>query len=169
MNKKLLLIGCVAMALTTACEQSTKEKLGLVKSAPDEFSVVTRAPLAVPPDYALRPPRPGAGRPMEMSTRDNARQTIFGADDVNEKGVATNQNDAESFLGKIGANDVDPNIRYELDTADGVDTRTTAEKLLFMSPKSSDGGESLDPVAERERLTAENVIVEKRNEDIVAP
>ena len=40
---------------------------GLTRDAPDEFQVTTRAPLSMPPDFTLRPPRPGAARPQELS------------------------------------------------------------------------------------------------------
>ena len=33
------------------------------KRSPDEFAVVRRAPLILPPDYGLRPPRPGETGP----------------------------------------------------------------------------------------------------------
>ena len=49
---------------------------GLTRDAPDEFQVTTRAPLSMPPDYALRPPRPGAPRPQELSSRDAAEATL---------------------------------------------------------------------------------------------
>jgi hypothetical protein len=168
--KKLILLSIACTSLI-ACEQVTRENLGLAKQAPDEFSVVTRAPLSVPPDFSLRPPRPGASRPMEISTRDNARQTVFGVNDIDrDTGVArTNAADADSFLGKIGANQADPNIREQLDTAEPVDNRSTAEKLLFMSPKA-DVGSPIDPKAELDRLKNEGVVtIKKRNEDIEAP
>jgi len=40
----------------------------------DEFAVVTKAPLIMPPDYNLRPPRPGAARPQEQSERQQAAE-----------------------------------------------------------------------------------------------
>ena len=43
------------------------------KRAPDEFAVVRRAPLIVPPDFDLRPPDPGAPRPNIGTTADQAR------------------------------------------------------------------------------------------------
>jgi hypothetical protein len=55
-----------------------REALGLTKSAPDEFQVVTRAPLSMPPDFELRAPQPGAPRPQELSARDQAESAIFG-------------------------------------------------------------------------------------------
>ena len=43
---------------------------------PDEFTVTTRAPLSMPPDFSLRPPRPGASRPQELSERQQAEATL---------------------------------------------------------------------------------------------
>jgi hypothetical protein len=54
-----------------------KKALGLGKRSPDEFTVVTRAPLSLPPEFALRPPQPGAQRPQELGPVDAARQSVF--------------------------------------------------------------------------------------------
>ncbi|MGH7063561.1 MAG: DUF3035 domain-containing protein, partial [Stellaceae bacterium] len=43
---------------------------------PDEFAVESRAPLTIPPDFDLRPPEPGAARPQEKSTSQQAEQVI---------------------------------------------------------------------------------------------
>ena len=32
--------------------------LGSAKASPDEFNIVTKAPLVIPPDYSLKPPAP---------------------------------------------------------------------------------------------------------------
>ena len=168
MKKSFLIAGCV-LALA-ACGEETKKELGLINVAPDEFSVITRAPLSVPPDYALRPPRPGAARPMEISTKETARQTVFGVDDVSADGVArANDQELDSFLGKIGADKADPNIRSVVDGEKSADNRTTAERLLFLDG-SEELGDPIDPNEEYDRLKDEGVIaVKKRNEDIEAP
>jgi hypothetical protein len=49
---------------------------GLTRDAPDEYTVTTRAPLSMPPDYNLRPPRPGAPRPQEQSERQQAQEAL---------------------------------------------------------------------------------------------
>ena len=46
---------------------------------PDEFTVVTRAPLSMPPDFTLRPPQPGAARPVEQSDRSLAESALVPA------------------------------------------------------------------------------------------
>jgi hypothetical protein len=61
------------------CAQGTvQDALGMSKRAPDEFAVVRRAPLIVPPDYDLRPPDPGAPRPNIGTTSDQARVALTG-------------------------------------------------------------------------------------------
>jgi len=55
---------------------STKKALGMSKVVPDEFRVVSKAPLAVPPDYALRPPAPGEPRPQELQPESAARAAL---------------------------------------------------------------------------------------------
>ena len=44
-----------ALAATAGC-QSTKQALGMTKVVPDEFRVVTMAPLTVPPEYEVQSP-----------------------------------------------------------------------------------------------------------------
>ncbi|MET0271173.1 MAG: DUF3035 domain-containing protein [Sphingomonas sp.] len=45
---------------------------------PDEFAVSRQAPLVIPPDFALVPPRPGAPRPQEADSSTQALQAMFG-------------------------------------------------------------------------------------------
>jgi len=65
-------LAAVALAVSLAGCQQTRQALGLEKTAPDEFQVVARAPLSLPPDYNLLPPQPGVARPQEGTTRDQA-------------------------------------------------------------------------------------------------
>jgi hypothetical protein len=64
----LLLAGCDTDKLTRT--------FGLTRDAPDEYTVTTRAPLSMPPEFNLRPPRPGAPRPQEQSERSQAEEAL---------------------------------------------------------------------------------------------
>lgn len=66
----------IAGALVTGCS-GVQKQLGLERTAPDEFNVVSRAPLSLPPDISLRPPQPGTTRPQEGSTSDAAASALF--------------------------------------------------------------------------------------------
>ena len=94
-----------------ACS-SAKDTLGLTRKAPDEFAVVKRAPLAMPPSFDLPPPRPGAARPQEQATNVQAREAVFG--EQTDENISSG--DGESLLlQEIGADQADPNIRRTLD------------------------------------------------------
>jgi hypothetical protein len=48
------------------------------RDRPDEFAVQRQAPLVIPPDFALTPPSPGAPRPSDQSTAQQAQDALFG-------------------------------------------------------------------------------------------
>src|SRR4051794_11250367 len=69
-----LLAACAGMAGCSGDQIS--RSLGFTRDAPDEFTVTTRAPLAMPPSFALPPPSPGAARPQEQSERAQAELAL---------------------------------------------------------------------------------------------
>lgn len=110
----LLALGLCAIALS-ACG-GAKETFGLEdKAAPDEFAVVRRAPLALPPGYDLRPPRPGAPRPQEQSPNELAKQVIFGEQAEQSTPKQTYSSTEDLLLRQAGAIKTDPNIRQKVD------------------------------------------------------
>ena len=67
-----------ALLSLTACDTGKLSRtFGLSRDAPDEFTVTTQAPLSMPPDYNLRPPRPGATRPQQQSERVQAEEALI--------------------------------------------------------------------------------------------
>jgi hypothetical protein len=65
------------LALGVSACDILKEQVGLTKNAPDEFTVITKAPLVMPPDFSLRPPRPGAKGPRDIQPREQARAALL--------------------------------------------------------------------------------------------
>lgn len=181
MNKNIiLLLSCVTSLSLTACGggEGLRKQLGVEKEAPDEFSVVTRAPLEVPPEYTLRPPRPGAQRPMEIQPTEQAKQTVFGkqsSEIIQSRSIQAESAGAQALLEKAGVQESDPNIRDVLVSEDTVlnqDERPTANKLMFWRDKPAQVGDALDPVEELDRMkqdAAQDGLVSKRNEDLPLP
>jgi hypothetical protein len=157
MRGLLLILPCAAALALGACE-GTKEALGLESSPPDEFAVVKRAPLELPPDYYLRPPSPGAQRPQELKTDEQARQTVFGDESVvRQEPQERSLSSGESILlQKSNAVNVDPDIRAKVDaeTAEiAKEEQPTIDKLRGVVGKKVDAPASVvDPVKETERL-----------------
>lgn len=71
-----LLLASIAATLGGCGGSSLGHTLGFVRDAPDEFTVTTRAPLAMPPAFSLPPPIPGAPRPQEQSQAAKAEEAL---------------------------------------------------------------------------------------------
>jgi len=153
----LMALGALALG---GCD-SLNRALGLEKVVPDEFAVVSRAPLAIPPDYALRPPRPGAEPTQDISTADQAKQTIFRAGDQQAELPGADQRSAgeNQLLKQAGAATAAPDIRQTLAQDAKGDTgpvdQSFVDKLLFWrGPEQSLGptDQVIDPNQEAQRL-----------------
>lgn len=78
LRRSLTLVSIVLVAAAvTACEQA-RQSLGLGKNPPDEFKIVSRAPLVVPDSFALPSPSPGQTRPQELQPQEDAQAALFG-------------------------------------------------------------------------------------------
>lgn len=166
----LLSLGVVACGGGTV-----QESLGLVRAPPDEFQVVSRAPLSLPPDYDLRPPQPGAPSPGEVTTQQAAREALIGGtgagatsatieaagDDAAPAPRASAPGPAEqAILAASGADRADPNIRRQIEEDEAQLVAIDSRKFLFIASWQQSptdrriAAEALDPVAEAARLRA---------------
>lgn len=154
-NKPLLAVMLLAGALALQACSSVKKELGVGRNSPDEFLVVKRAPLTLPPDYALRPPaNPDETAAAEQSA-DKAKTALLGK---TEEPVVKGDTEA-ALLGKVGAGAANPDIRRLIDEENGyisLKNRTVAEKLIFWDdeqPSVENVPSSLvDPQAEAARI-----------------
>ncbi len=72
----------VAGLLLQACGgQSVKQTLGISKPPPDEFMVLSRPSLSVPPEFNLNPP--GETAYKESDVPGNAKKTLYGSSSDN--------------------------------------------------------------------------------------
>ena len=141
----LIWSGLAAAALTSAGCAAAGRALGVEKVTPDEFRVVSKAPLVVPPDYALRPPAPGKPRPQELAPESQARLAIMG------RAEAASRSTGENLLAeKAGASKADPLIRYVVDDEFGDvahKDRSFADGVMFWKkapPASTVNNEAAD-------------------------
>lgn len=112
MRKLVMIVAGVSLAATlSACGSR-----GLNRERPDEFAVARQAPLVIPPDFSLVPPRPGAPRPQDAGAQNQALDAMFGAPAPRSAGEnaaldAAGRNAADigarSTVGSPGTNVVD--------------------------------------------------------------
>lgn len=124
----LVLIGC----------QSIREATGVAKLPPDEFTVLTKAPLIIPPDFNLRPPQPGIASRNEIAAGEQGRAALF---PQNAAGAAaalgTAYSDGEKLLlARTNALSVDPNIRRAVGADAGQEDQGPefAQRVLYSGP-----------------------------------
>jgi len=151
--------------LMAGCGEGTKRALGWEKAPPDEFSIVTRAPLAQPPDYDLRPPAPGTSRKQEGATVAQAKKVLIGPDSVTPVPVSTASKTENpdlaslssgetALLKKAGAENASHDVRRQVDeetTALVSESGSFTDDLLFWQAKPKPG-EVVDPNKESQRL-----------------
>jgi len=131
---------------------SLARTFGLTRDAPDEFTVTTRAPLSMPPDFSLRPPRPGAPRPMEQSARSQAEQAL-----VPQTALGTQQagdSPGQDALVQAAGPAPPGQIRQQVDTDARMQQANTSfvSKLLFWQTPEPTPGIVVDPQKEAKRL-----------------
>ncbi len=129
-NKIVMAVALVAM---TGCSSGFRDTFGMRRNAPDEFKVVSNAPLALPPEFTLRPPTPGAKRPQELDLDKQAKDVLLG-------GVASNSTHGVSqgesiFLQKADVQNADSEIKKILNQE--ISKPSTNDAVIVMFDKLS--------------------------------
>ncbi len=142
MRKRTVLVGTMAaMAVLAGCTHTKATGFGARggNSSPDEFAVTRAPPLAIPPDFALRPPKPGAPRPQEISPSAQALAAMFG-------GSAATSPGQQALVDSAGGIQ-DSGIRSSADSpgTDVVDKGATTQAILSAPNGSTPVGTASTP------------------------
>jgi hypothetical protein len=168
------------LGLLAACGSggTAREVLGLDKSAPDEFRVVTRPPLSVPPQFNLRPPSATDQGPGFVATDEQARAAILGTTpaskeesnvfslregsaptavtpvDARPLGIEAGSSADAQLLKNAGAENADPSVRDKLIEEKIVRQQTQEEQSWWesMSVLPEKKEPVVDAKGERERI-----------------
>jgi hypothetical protein len=129
------LVALIVPALALGGCSGLNEAIGAAKNPPDEFTVLTKSPLIIPPDYNLRPPQPGVASRNEPDPDDQARVALFPQDAATQAAsLGAAYSDGEKLLlSKTNALSVDPNIRKQVNGDVGQEDQGPAftQKVLY--------------------------------------
>lgn len=169
MNRSLFILPALGLSLMLTGCSGFVDALGLGRNPPDEFAVVDRPPLAVPPNFDLRPPKPGAPRPQAVNLQERTASTLYGTDAslsniaardhtgaLVRKPQAAPTGDEEAFLQSLHADKPEADIRDQIDRE--ASQRVSAndhlvDDLLWWRDQST-SGVVVDPKAEAARIKA---------------
>jgi len=151
-----LLIAVLLLPLA-ACggTQNFARNIGLVRDAPDEFTVTTRAPLSMPPDFTLPKPQPGASRPQEQSTRQAVEATIAPQTALAQQQADPATPGVQAFLAQTGPA-APADIRTQVDRAASLErgTPSLTDRLMFWKDPPAPPTQAVDAAKEAQRLRA---------------
>ncbi len=152
MKAPVLLLAVPLLALSACGGDDLSRTFGFSRDAPDEFKVTTRAPLSMPPDLTIRPPRPGAVRPQELTQRQQAESVLSPDAALAQAPRAASTPGQQALLAAAGP--VAPaDIRTKVEGEASLDTpsRPFTDRLLFWQA-APPPGTPVDPVRESARL-----------------
>ncbi len=145
-----------------------KEKIGLIKKAPDEFQVYESKPLSVPPNFELRPPSEGA-----IGIEDGNKDILFPDKDETDEELTLSD---EILLIEVGEKETKANIRKIINDENSIEEvdKSIIDKILnfeaVFEEKSNDQLEEIDPAKEKERiekLEKEGKIIKSANDAVI--
>jgi len=145
-----------ALPLVGGCE-GVKEELGIgVKRPPDEFTVYSRAPLSMPPDFALRPPASGDTTASQAAApREIARRAMLGGTPAPAgAGADRSSPGLQALLQQTGAATANGDIRAQVNRETTIlaeADQSFVEKLMFWSDTPQDAT-VVDAAAETRRI-----------------
>jgi len=163
MNSRRILSAALlagAAALLAGCS-TISDAAGTGKESPDEFAVVTKAPLVIPPDFNLKPPAPGAEATNQVAPTQAAQSALFNSDPATvAASLPPTMSAGERYLlAYAHAQEADPAIRQQIASdasgMRGSDDSFTDSVLFWTGPSAPPGSTPVDADAEARRLDAE--------------
>jgi len=142
------------LVMTTGCE-SARKAFGNKKSAPDEFVVYSRPPLSLPPDFGLRPPKPGQSPLQIIQPSDTAREAVLGTQQSKAIKNAGTTPGLQAMLRDTGAIAADPAIRDAINQETSIlaeEDQRFINKLIFWVDDPAYGGSVVNPEKETKRI-----------------
>ncbi len=144
----------LGMVLAGGCQDGGL--LGDSKRSPDEFAVYSRAPLSLPPDYALRPPAPGAAPSQSIRPRDQAKGALIGSDlnSPSSENMSSYSPGTRNLLEQTGALEADPDIRDLVNRETSIlaeEDQSFTERIMFWATPT-EYGTVVDPGQEAKRI-----------------
>ena len=129
--------GVLALALA-GCKSSSGGVFS--RARPNEFEVTRNAPLVVPPEFALVPPRPGQPRPQASDASTQALQSMFG-------GQAPRSTVESAVLTQAGADGIQPGARSAAGSPETnvVDKGTVTRDIIAAPEGQGEGAQVATP------------------------
>ncbi|MEM9010019.1 MAG: DUF3035 domain-containing protein [Pseudomonadota bacterium] len=174
-HRTVVLLGTAL--LVSACSggvtgdgQSVLTSLGLRQTAPDEFMVVERKPLVMPPSFSALP-SPQPGMPNRVDPRPQ-QETIVALTGQASTGEADLMSDGQrALLTAAGTEGIDPNIRDVMSQENAAATAPRSygiRRIFGRATEDPYSNDALDPTEEMQRQRAQGAQTPAAPEEVEA-
>jgi hypothetical protein len=172
----MMLMAAAAMLLSACTGSEVRQSMGMKRNNPDEFQVVSRPPLSVPPVYHLRPPseeavgmtpadeRAGAlvfeNKELPRFQRPEDREYMADTAVTSVETSALGSQADSVLLNNAGASQADPRIRTLLKGESETIRRPPLKERSFLDKMKrgiflkDEGDPVVDAAKEQERIRA---------------
>ena len=146
--KIYFILTCIILLLNSC--GGVKEKIGIIKKAPDEFQVYESKPLSVPPNFELRPPAEG-----EILANKNDKNIIFSDENNIDKNLTLSD---EMLLISLGEKEIEKNIRKIINDENSIQEvdKSLLDKIINFEPifegEKNKESEIINAVEEKKRI-----------------
>ena len=122
------------ISFLSSCASELADVLGTNKLPPDEFTILTKPALIVPPEYNLRPPAEGEIRPDPQQPNRQLQSILFGQNKTDE----FSSSEINLMTGSDVAEAI-PNIREVIDSEmrDVEEVSPNLESQILNSPSET--------------------------------
>lgn len=151
----------VAVAVALSGCSWLRSAAGVSKAPPDEFAVLTKGSLVMPPDFGLMPPKPGAAPTNQSDPTNSAQGALFGADATAAAAAmpGTASPGEKLLLAQAGVAGADPQIRQHI-KADiegelAADDSFVNDVMFWQEKKKPEAGNPVDADAEAKRIAGQ--------------
>jgi hypothetical protein len=168
--KTLIII--TVLPFIASCSGSVRDKLGMRRSAPNEFKVVSNPPLSIPPEFSIRPPAPeNTYKEVVNSKTNEAKKVLF--EKASADYTVENKTDGEeTFSSMFNAHGANPEIKSLLhkeflEAAKQEEEKSLIEKNLlskipyFSKDKKEEASSIVDAKLEQDRIVETKRLGEK--------
>lgn len=124
-----------------------RKSAGVERKSPDEFQVIERPPLVIPPDFSLVPPKQLQQKNIDNIEQDLAEQILFGLNEQNNS-IQNESSTMNKILSKTNAMNVPGTIRDEIN--ENFANETSIDDVFQLTWENEI--EVLDAVKESERI-----------------
>ena len=148
----------------SSCSNSTKT-INFKSESPDEFAILRKEPLVIPPNFNLRPPSVKSSNPNLSSRENNLKSAIFLTDKTNKssKNNSKKSKGEIQLIKSIGEGKLGSRIREVLEdenrqlskAQDGV-----VEKIISQVTGNGSVGKVVNPQTEVKRLQEQQSVGE---------